>query len=295
MSPAAGQSAGGILWAIAWSVVFGLIGLGLTLLLIAGGAVLLFGGLEPGLRALRVPGTAQVLLDAGARLGGFGLATWIVGLRILGLTPADLRWTTPGAALGDVVRAGALGAGAALAAMLAALLVGAAWLSRDRGGIGDYLVQVTKTGLVLAPAALSEEIVFRGLPLALFARAAGRVPAVLVVGGVGFALVHAGNPGVTPLALANIGLAGVLLGALFFAPGGLWAAFAAHLGWNGALAALDAPVSGLPFAIPLLDYHAGQPALLSGGGFGPEGGLLATGAMAAALVVALRWARGKAA
>ncbi len=295
MSPAAGRSAGGTLRAIGWSVVFGLIGLGLTLLLIAAGAVLLFGGLEPGLRALRTPGTAQALLDAGARLGGFGLATWMVGLRILRLTPAELRWTTPGAGLRDLGRAGALGAGAALAAMLVALLVGAAWLSGDRGGVGDYLIQVIKTGLVLAPAALSEEIVFRGLPLVLLARALGRAPAVLLVGGVAFALVHASNPGATPLALVNIGLAGVLLGTLFFAPGGLWAAFAAHLGWNGALAALDAPVSGLPFAIPLLDYHAGRPALLSGGGFGPEGGLLATGAMAGALIVAVRWARGKAA
>ena len=95
--------------------------------------------------------------------------------------------------------------------------------------------------------------------------------------GVIFALFHGLNPGITPLGLGNIALAGIFLGVAFYAPGGLWTAFGAHLGWNATLAALDAPVSGLPFSIPLIDYRAGDPVWLSGGHFGPEGGLLATG------------------
>jgi hypothetical protein len=77
----------------------------------------------------------------------------------------------------------------------------------------------------------------------------------------------------------------------FYAPGGIWTAFAAHLGWNAALAALDAPVSGMPFRIPLFDYHAGQPFWISGGPFGPEGGVLATLALVIALLIARRWTR----
>jgi len=57
------------------------------------------------------------------------------------------------------------------------------------------------------------------------------------------------------------------------------------------LAALDAPVSGLPFHIPLLDYCAGAPEWLSGGPFGPEGGLMATVAITAALFGTMRWAQ----
>ena len=56
----------------------------------------------------------------------------------------------------------------------------------------------------------------------------------------------------------------------------MWTAFGAHLGWNATLAALAAPVSGLPFDIPYIDYRMGGPAWLTGGAFGPEGGLLAT-------------------
>jgi len=59
------------------------------------------------------------------------------------------------------------------------------------------------------------------------------------------------------------------------------------------LAALDAPVSGVPFRIPLLDYVPGDPVWLTGGRFGPEGGLSSTLALTIAVLVARRWAGGK--
>jgi hypothetical protein len=71
----------------------------------------------------------------------------------------------------------------------------------------------------------------------------------------------------------------------------MWTAFGAHLGWNGTLAALGAPVSGLPFQIPLVDYTMGGPPWLTGGSFGPEGGLLSTVAITAAIVLAAQWVR----
>ena len=50
------------------------------------------------------------------------------------------------------------------------------------------------------------------------------------------------------------------------------------------LAALDAPVSGLPFRHSrCIDYRSGGPAWLTGGAFGPEGGLAATLALAIAV------------
>jgi hypothetical protein len=144
--------------------------------------------------------------------------------------------------------------------------------------------------VLLAPAAFAEEFWFRGTALVLFAAVLGRWPAVVLLAVV-FGLMHLTNPGVTGLGVANIALAGVMLGVAFYSPGGLWAACGLHLGWNATLAALDAPVSGLPFRIPFLDYHAGGPAWLTGGGFGPEGGLAATLAIALAIAVAGRWTR----
>ena len=71
--------------------------------------------------------------------------------------------------------------------------------------------------------------------------------------------------------------------------GGIWIATGAHVGWNFALAALAAPVSGLPFDVPWLDYRPGTPSWLSGGPFGPEGGLIATTLLILATLVAARF------
>jgi membrane protease YdiL (CAAX protease family) len=217
-----------------------------------------------------------------------GAFTWLIGMRVLRFTVTDLRYRVgrggTGFALGIVV--GALVAGIGLT--VAALAGGAEW-SRESGTVGDYLGTVTRTLLVLAPAALAEELLFRGVPLLVLAAAFGRGSAIVLVSVV-FALVHLGNPNVTALGLGNIALAGVFLGLAFYAPGGIWTAWGAHLGWNGALAALDTPVSGVPFRIPFIDYEPGAPAWLTGGAFGPEGGLASTVALTIAVLVARRWA-----
>jgi membrane protease YdiL (CAAX protease family) len=155
--------------------------------------------------------------------------------------------------------------------------------------LGGYARSLGASLLLLAPAALLEEIMFRGVGQVALARAIGRGWAVVTLAAL-FALVHILNPNATPLGILNVGLAGVLLGFAFYMPGGIWTAWGAHLGWNGALTAFDAPVSGMPFHIPMFDYVPGGPTWLTGGQFGPEGGLLASGMIAMAIVVARRWA-----
>jgi uncharacterized protein len=291
--------------AIGWSVLFMVLGWASAAGFMSLWAWAAYGSVPTGLETLRTPGGIQTLVAGSSQLLGFAFATWLIGFRALGLRPADLRWVSAATDLhredprSAPVRAGvrgmgyglALGAAAAGVALVAAVLLAHSHWSRDAGDFGDYLAQVAKTTLVLAPAALSEEVIFRGVPLILVAAALGRATALVLVAGVVFALFHALNPGVTALGLGNIALAGIFLGVAFYAPGGLWTAFGAHLGWNGALAALDAPVSGLPFRIPFLDYHPGEPLWLSGGRFGPEGGLLATLAITAALLISSRRAR----
>jgi membrane protease YdiL (CAAX protease family) len=152
------------------------------------------------------------------------------------------------------------------------------------------VAQVGKTLVILAPAALAEELMFRGLPMVVAGAAIGRGRAVLILS-VLFALAHLTNPNVTSTGIGNIALAGIFLSLAFFSPGGMWTAFGAHLGWNATLAALAAPVSGLPFDIPYVDYRTGGPAWLTGGAFGPEGGLLATVTLTAAVALVARWNR----
>jgi uncharacterized protein len=277
--------------AIGWSIAFVVLTFMLFGLLSLGGALLLTGSPEAAIAWLGETGPGPLLLQAATMLLSTALFTWLIGMRVLGMTPADLRYTgerrAPGFALGGV--AGALAAGTALAI---AVLLGAAEWTRDQGTPLDYLRTAATTILVLAPAALSEEVLFRGVPLVLLASALGRGTAIVLIA-VAFALAHLDNPNVTPLAIGNIALAGVFLGLAFYAPGGIWTAWGAHLGWNAMLAALDAPVSGVPFRIPFLDYVAGEPAWLTGGRFGPEGGLSSTLALTIAVLVARRWAGGR--
>lgn len=277
--------------AIGWSIAFLILGFAFTMLFYSGYSLLRYGSVLAGTSGANALGVEYVLSAGWAQLLGFGLATLIIGVGVLKLGATDLRWREPagpggarGFSLGLV-----LGAGAALAALLLAVPAGGGW-SPDQGSFGSYVGRVGLTSAALAAPALSEEVAFRGLPLVLLAARFGRWPAIIALAPI-FALLHGLNPAVSTLALANIALAGFWLGVAFFAPGGIWTAFGAHLGWNAALAAADAPVSGLPFTIPFIDHHAGTPVWLTGGAFGPEGGLTATIAIIAAIAVAARWAR----
>jgi membrane protease YdiL (CAAX protease family) len=277
--------------AIGWTVAFMLLGMSASGTVMALWALARYGSVADGLSRILAPGPEQIAVAGTSQLLGFAFATWVIGFRALRLGRMDLRWLPSRIGLRGFAIGLIIGAVAAGLSLLGAVLVAHSHWSPDDGGLKDYTAQVAKTFVVLAPAALSEEIMFRGLPLVLMAAALGRGTALVLVAGLVFALFHGLNPGVTPLGLGNIALAGIFLGVAFYAPGGLWTAFGAHLGWNASLAALDAPVSGLPFDIPLLDYCPGDPVWLSGGRFGPEGGLMATVAITAALFVTLGWAR----
>jgi membrane protease YdiL (CAAX protease family) len=249
------------------------------------GELILLGGIA----VPRAP-SFDLALQTLSGLIAFGFLTWAIGHKALGLTLQDLRWLPvrgAGKGFGLGVLLGAIPA--ALAIQLA-ITSGHASLLRDQGDVTAYLGQLGKTALLLAPAALLEEVMFRGVGQVVLARAFGRLPAILILS-MTFACAHLLNPNPTLLAMVNIALAGVFLGLAFYAPGGIWTAWGVHLGWNGALAALDAPVSGLPFRIPLIDYVPGEPGWLTGGSFGPEGGLLATLMIALAASLAWRWGR----
>jgi membrane protease YdiL (CAAX protease family) len=276
--------------AIAWTVAFFLLTLVTAALLCLGGAILIAGSREAALRWLTAAGAPSMLLQAGATLASTGFFTWLIGLRRLGLTREDLRYQRgragrTGFGLGLLAGAGTAG----VALLISVVAGGAGWVS-DAGTLADYLRQSAKTIAVLAPAALSEEVLFRGMPLVLLASALGRGGAVVAIAMV-FSFAHGSNPNVSPIGLGNIALAGIFLGLAFYAPGGIWTAFGAHLGWNSLLACLDTPVSGVPFNIPLLDYRAGSDEWLTGGKFGPEGGLAATIALTLAIVFTARWTR----
>jgi membrane protease YdiL (CAAX protease family) len=276
--------------AIGWSIAFVVLTFLLASLLGYGIALLLTGSSPAALAFLETIGPGAMLLQAIVMIACAALFTWLIGVRVFGLTRHELRYQPPALGLrgfGTGLLAGALAAGTALA--IGVLAGDAGWVP-DEGDLLDYMGRAALTLAVLAPAALSEEVIFRGAPLVLLAYAMGRGAAIIAVA-IPFALTHLLNPNLTALGVGNIALAGIFLGLAFYAPGGIWTAWGAHLGWNGVLACLDTPVSGVPFDIPLLDYLAGDPAWLTGGSFGPEGGVAATVALSLAILVTARRAR----
>ena len=93
-----------------------------------------------------------------------------------------------------------------------------------------------------------------------------------------FAILHLLNPAVTPLAVLNLVLAGLLFALVALWEGGLWGACALHAAWNwtqGSL--LSFPVSGNLLQGPTwLTLSENGPDLVTGGAFGPEGGMATT-------------------
>lgn len=129
--------------------------------------------------------------------------------------------------------------------------------------------------VALFPAAAAEEVAFRGyLQRAL---TTWRGPAVgVLVPSILFTLFHALNPNVSPLALVNIALAGAVFAVAVERTGTLWLPIAYHYAWNLTQGpVLGLPVSGMTWN-GLLALPVGGPSWLTGGDFGPEGGLLST-------------------
>jgi len=117
---------------------------------------------------------------------------------------------------------------------------------------------------------VNEELVFRGYvftKLATWHRAAAFVWSSLV-----FAALHAWNGGLTPVAFADLALAGVLLGLARERSNGLWLPIGIHLAWNLASGAvLGYPVSGYVPALSVIRTIPRGAVWLTGGAFGMEG------------------------
>jgi uncharacterized protein len=181
-----------------------------------------------------------------------------------------------------------IGALALSAAVLLLAVPGAFRFAPSPGTPAGWLAAVVGALLFLALPAAAEEALFRGYPFRALVQGIGPAAATVVMS-VLFAVVHGANPNVGTAGLLNIFAAGVMLSLAVLWTGSLWFATAVHLGWNWAMAGLLAlPVSGLElFDIPLYEGIPAGPDWVTGGDFGPEGGV--AGTLAVLLAIALMW------
>jgi membrane protease YdiL (CAAX protease family) len=228
---------------------------------------------------------------------GLLLAHWLV-LHFLERSPArtphaeSRGWRFVGlhraAARPSLLLLGTLLGALAIAVPVGALLL-ARWMRVEPAADGSSWEAAWRATLLLAPAALAEELAFRGYAFAVLRESVGDAGA-LVATAVLFGLIHFTNPGADARSIALVALAGLFLGGVLIATGSLYAAWLAHLAWNWTLAVgFHTPVSGLPMAAP--DYRTVDvgPDWATGGVWGPEGGVAAALGMGAAMLFLRAW------
>jgi hypothetical protein len=242
------------------------------------GALLMVAGLRPSFGA-------QVSVElAAAVLAGWVLLAFVDRRPIGALGFAADRAAPREGGLGFALGGGAIAAAAGVLAVAGT----ARWVA-DGGSAPEYVAALGQGLLFFAVAGAAEEALFRGYAFQALVQGIGAWPALLLSSAL-FALGHARNPSVDWVALANIFLAGVMLGAAYLRTRSLWFCTGLHLGWNWTMSALlDFPVSGLTRDTPLYNEVSLGPRWISGGDFGPEGGIAAT-LVILALTALILWA-----
>ncbi len=256
------------------------------LLALSSAAVLLTAMLEPLAAALPLHQDIRLALTFTALVGAAAFAH-VVCVRLVERRDWRMVWLDRAAAMPRIVMAAALG-GALAIALPVALLLAIGWFALLPSESGSSLAMAAAMGAMLLPAALWEELVFRGYPFAVLREWGGSAFAVAISSAL-FGLLHAANPGASVRTISIVVAAGIVLGLIVLRTASLYAAWAAHFGWNWTMATLfHAPVSGAAFGVP--DYRLADtgPDWATGGTWGPEGGLAAVCGMGVAtfLIVA---------
>ena len=134
--------------------------------------------------------------------------------------------------------------------------------------------------LWFASGAFGEELLFRGYAFQTLVQGVTVLPATLLMAII-FAAAHVQNPHMTVLSTINVVLAGVLFAIAYIKTRSLWLPFGIHWSWNFCQTTLyGLPTSGIAgTSRALVVSEPNGPVWITGGSFGPEGGILATVAL----------------
>jgi membrane protease YdiL (CAAX protease family) len=200
----------------------------------------------------------------------------------LGLEPSGAGWKVVRGALSGLIMMGA-----------AVGLLALAGLVEPEGSAPELVGWSALPGVLIvllgwAVQGPAEEAVCRGWMLPVIA-ARYRLWLGVAVSAAFFAAAHALNPGIGPIAVVNLALYGLFAALYALREGGIWGIAPNHAVWNWAQGNLfGLEVSGTPSAGGMLvNLIEIGPDEMTGGTFGPEGGLAVTLVLLAAIAVLL--------
>ncbi|MGC5166886.1 CPBP family intramembrane glutamic endopeptidase [Luteimicrobium sp. DT211] len=216
-----------------------------------------------------------------------GLSTAVVAVAVYRWVVRRTEHRNP-----DEVSAKGAGAGVGWGTLLGVALFGA--VIATIALLGDYTINglgtpenaVALLG-IMAGAAVTEELLFRGVLFRNVERWTGTWIALVLTGAL-FGLIHLLNANATLVGAVAIAIsAGGMLTAAYVATRKLWLPIGLHFGWNIAVSAIfSTEVSGTKTRQGLLDTTISGPTLVTGGAFGPEAsvftvvlGVVATGVL----------------
>jgi len=243
-----------------------MVGVGASLAQQAGRVLPSLGGVSP-----------ASLLAAGAALGAYALFVQLYERRWpVEVGPAGLpSWLPVGFALGVVLLLASAG-----------LIHAGGWSVVVRTADRSDWPRLVMTALAAQfGVAVVEELLLRGVLFRVVERSLGSWVALALSAAI-FGLMHAGNPNATWWAAAGLSLqAGVLLAAAFLASRSLWLPIGVHWGWNAMQSGVVGGTVSGHATRSILTVGATGPEILSGGAFGLEGSVVATGVCAAVALV----------
>lgn len=162
----------------------------------------------------------------------------------------------------------------------------------------SLLAWIAMLAAAMVAIGVNEELLLRGYVLTnlaegftAFLDGRGAIAAALGVSSLAFGLLHWLNPSATRLSLANITLAGVMLGLGYVCTRSLAFPIGVHVAWNLSQVLLGLPVSGLDVPVRLVETTVAGDPIVHGGAFGPEGGLLGLGMTLVGCLVTVAYAR----
>ncbi len=180
----------------------------------------------------------------------------------------------------------AAAAGAAVVILVGPVVTGFANFERSPG-VEHPWASFLFVSLVLLFGAAGEEMLFHGYAFQLLVRSIGAFATILPVS-ILFGIAHLNNPNATLLGAVNTMLWGILLGFAYWRTNALWLPIGLHFGWNFTLPLFGVNLSGFTMGVTGYALHWRTGDLWSGGAYGPEGSILASGIVVALFFVIQR-------